>query len=147
VSTVRLTLAASPAAVQRAAELLDRLRQEHALPADAVADMQIALDEVLANVVTHAYGGDDSRWVGLRVTVGAGLLEAEVEDDGPPFDPLSVPDPDLDAPLEERRVGGLGILFVRRLMSEVAYARRGDRNHLILRRRLTAAEEDARGGP
>ena len=73
-------------------------------------------------------------------------LEAEVEDDGRPFDPLGVPAPDLQAPLPERRVGGLGIHFVRRLMSEVRYARVDGRNRLVLRKRLIdSAEADTRG--
>ena len=65
-------------------------------------------------------------------------LQAEVEDDGRPFDPLTVAPPDRTAPLAERKIGGLGIHFVRNLMSDVAYQRIGDRNRLVLTKALIA---------
>jgi anti-sigma regulatory factor (Ser/Thr protein kinase) len=61
---------------------------------------------------------------------------AEVEDDGRPFDPLQAPPPDLSAPLAERRVGGLGLHFVRNLMDQVSYARVGTRNILKMLKNL-----------
>jgi len=58
---------------------------------------------------------------------------------------LTVPPPDLDASLQDRRVGGLGIHFVRRLMTRVEYARLDNRNRLVLERTLVERKEDSRG--
>ena len=61
-----------------------------------------------------------------------------IRDRGKPFDPSSVPSPDLEADLDKRRVGGLGIYFMRKLMDEVSYnfdAKKG--NELTMRKRLT----------
>ena len=59
-----------------------------------------------------------------------------MEDDGIAFDPFtSAPEPDLDASVEERRIGGLGVYFVKTLMDEAAYERRGDRNRITLTQR------------
>jgi hypothetical protein len=60
-------------------------------------------------------------------------------DDGRPFDPLGVAEPDTALPVEERRIGGLGIYLVRRMMDEVGYQRRADRNVVSLTKYL--AEE------
>jgi serine/threonine-protein kinase RsbW len=59
-----------------------------------------------------------------------------IEDDGPPFDPLSLPPPDVTASLEERRVGGLGVFLVRQMMDEVSYQRTGKRNQLRTSKRV-----------
>ncbi len=146
-TTIDRTVAGDAGGIAMVMQLVDDLAAECDLPASAVTDMQVALDEVLANIVSYAHpdgsAHDDPR---ASHRDPGSVLEAEVEDDGQPFDPLTVPAPDLSAPLADRQVGGLGIHFVKRLMSEVRYARVGDRNRLVLRRRLDDAREaDARG--
>jgi hypothetical protein len=65
-------------------------------------------------------------------------------DDGPPFDPLAHSSPDLDAPAEQRPIGGLGIAIVRALVDRGRYRRKGDCNHLRLVRGLACAEKTCR---
>ena len=101
-----------------------------------VADLNVALDEVLSNIAKYGYADDAVHSIRLRLTVSETAIEAEVEDDGVAFDPLSFPSPDLDVSPAERRVGGLGIHFVRTLMNEVTYARAGERNRLVLVKHL-----------
>jgi anti-sigma regulatory factor (Ser/Thr protein kinase) len=60
-------------------------------------------------------------------------LIADVSDGGAPFDPLAQPAPDIHAPIEERKVGGLGIHLLRTLMDAVEYRRADGRNHLSFR--------------
>ena len=61
-----------------------------------------------------------------------------VEDDGPAFDPLLLPAPDVAASLEERKVGGLGVFLVRQMMDAVRYQRVATRNQLRMTKRLSA---------
>lgn len=91
----------------------------------------LATDELLANVVAHAWpGGDHTALVDLR-TDGA-TLTLVISDDGRPFDPTGVPRPDVAAPLEARPVGGLGVHLVRELMDRFTYERRDGRNVVTL---------------
>jgi len=53
-----------------------------------------------------------------------------------PFNPLDAPIPDITLPIEERRVGGLGIHLVRQFMDTLAYERRGERNYLLMKKSL-----------
>jgi anti-sigma regulatory factor (Ser/Thr protein kinase) len=62
---------------------------------------------------------------------------ARIEDDGVEFNPTEHPIPDLDAPLEERKVGGLGIHLVRQIMTSVEYQRVAGKNVVTLRKKLT----------
>jgi len=68
------------------------------------------------------------------------VCEVVVTDDGPAFDPLGAPEPDMSLGVEERPVGGLGIALVRKLMDETEYERRDGKNRLRLRRRLVPME-------
>jgi serine/threonine-protein kinase RsbW len=145
---VGLTVVNEPAAVAEVAAALDALAAAHGVPAEAVMDMQVALDEVVANVIAHAWPEGGRHEIRVRLAVTDAALTAEVEDDGIPFDPLAQPPPaDLHAPLEARRVGGLGIHLVRSLMSRVAYARLDNLNRLVLERELLPhpGEGPARG--
>ncbi|RPH67827.1 MAG: ATP-binding protein [Burkholderiales bacterium] len=128
--------------IGRVASALDEFAARFALPADAVIDMQVALDEVLANVVSYAYPEGQGGAHRIRIVLAAhpDALEAEVTDDGAPFDPAIAGAPERDAPLEHRRIGGLGLHFVRNLMSEVKYQRIGSHNRLVLRRRLRGSD-------
>jgi sigma-B regulation protein RsbU (phosphoserine phosphatase) len=126
-------LASRRADLPRVGELVDELAVAHRLPPAALVDLRIALDEVVANIVEHGR----AREIRLRLGVHDGLLEAIVEDDGTPFDPRTAPPPDLDRPLAERRVGGLGLHFVRNLIAEVDYSSRPGVNRLVLRQPLT----------
>jgi anti-sigma regulatory factor (Ser/Thr protein kinase) len=107
--------------------------------------VEVSLDEVLANVVRHGLEGRGEAAtveVELRLDVGVEppVCEMMLTDDGPAFDPLSVPEPDRSLGVEERPVGGLGISLVRRLMDVVEYERRDGKNRLRLRRTLVPME-------
>jgi len=132
VTRVSATVTAPGAEVARVASLLDELARVHRLDAHAVADMQVALDEVLSNILRHGFVGETAHRVEIVLAVDGDRLTAELEDDCAPFDPLGVPPPDTRSSLADRRVGGLGVHFVRSLMSTVSYARVGTRNRLVL---------------
>jgi serine/threonine-protein kinase RsbW/sigma-B regulation protein RsbU (phosphoserine phosphatase) len=135
---VEMVIANRVEELARVAARLDDLAARRGLPHDAVVDMNVALDEVLKNVLSHAYDDAGAHEIRIALAVYAGALEAEVEDDGRPFDPLTVAPPDRSAPLAARKVGGLGIHLMRNLMSDVAYRRVGERNRLVLIKALAA---------
>ena len=146
-TTVETTIANRRDDVARVAGMVDELASTHHLAPDVVADVNVALDEVLTNIISHGYDDGGVHEIRIRLTVDEDAIEAEVLDDGRPFNLTSMPAPDLGAPLRERRVGGLGIHFVRNLMSEVTYSRAGDRNRLLLKKRLTTRSEGDHRGP
>ena len=135
-SVIEITIVNQGSELVRTADCLDRLGAEHHLAPEMIADMQVALDEVLTNIMKYAYTDNAEHEIHIRLRVIDSVLEAAIEDDGAPFDPLAIPAPDVSAPLRERRVGGVGIHFVRKLMDEVTYERAGGRNRLVLRKRV-----------
>jgi anti-sigma regulatory factor (Ser/Thr protein kinase) len=103
---------------------------------ETVHDIGVVLDEALGNIISYGYGPQENGDILVRAAVQDGRIVIEIEDDGRPFDQLTATAPDLTASLRERKVGGLGIHFIRQLMDDVAYARIADTNRLRLSKRL-----------
>ena len=116
---------------------VDRVETEYDLPAEVLTDLRIALDEIVTNIVKYAYPDRGAHEFTIGCAVRGDRLETGIEDEGVPFDPLGAPAPDFSIPTEERKVGGLGLHFVRNLMSGVEYQRVGARNRLTLQQRIT----------
>ena len=114
-------------------ELVARLAENEGLSDEVAFGLNVALDEMLSNIIKYGYTDDAIHEIHIRLSVNGSLLVAEIEDDGQPFDPCAAGPVDVDAPLEERKVGGLGIHIVRTLCSEVAYARVDGRNRLVMK--------------
>jgi anti-sigma regulatory factor (Ser/Thr protein kinase) len=107
----------------------------------------VILEELFTNVVAHGYGGEfEAGSVAVALDWRRGRLTINFVDDGPPFDPLAHSAPDLDAPAEQRPIGGLGIAIVRALFDRARYCRHGHRNHLHLVRRLAPTAKNIGSG-
>ena len=127
----------------RIPDLVSQFAEEQGLSEDVVFSLNVALDEMLSNVIKYGYTDDAIHEIHVRLSVAGPLLVTEIEDDGQPFDPCAAAPVDVDAPLDERKVGGLGIHIVRKLMSEVVYARVNGRNRLVMKMLLN---EDTKKG-
>jgi serine/threonine-protein kinase RsbW len=111
-------------------QFLNEFWQAADLPPAFASPFELALEEVFMNVVMHGSTPGDLPWVEVSLDLADGGLTMTVEDDGRPFDPLSLPPPDVAASLSDRRVGGLGVYLVRQMMDAVTYSRVGSRNQL-----------------
>jgi serine/threonine-protein kinase RsbW len=97
---------------------------------------ELALEEIFTNIVLHGSPPGIAPQVEVSLNRAAESVTMTVEDDGPQFDPLSLPAPDVTASLADRRVGGLGVFLVRKMMDSVSYARIAGRNQLRISKRL-----------
>jgi anti-sigma regulatory factor (Ser/Thr protein kinase) len=102
-------------------------------PQDAGA-IGLKIYEIVGNVFSH--GGAPALVVQVALRLRADSVEGEVIDNGAPFDPLAAVAPDTGAALEDRAIGSLGILLVRRLMDGLDYARRDGRNWLCFTKKF-----------
>ena len=90
------------------------------------------------NIVMHGSQPGIASRVEVFLALADDGLTMTIEDDGPPFDPLTVPSPDLTSSLAERPVGGLGVFLVRQVMDAVSYSRVGTRNRLTMSKSLAS---------
>ena len=138
-SGFRMTIGADPGEVARVGAAFAAFADAHALPASVRRSLHVALDELLINTITYGFAGRDGGEVTVDVELRADRVSVTLTDDGRPFDPLGMAAPDTTLPVEERRIGGLGVHLVRGMMDEVSYHRRADRNVVTLSKFL--AEE------
>lgn len=137
-STQRFTLetVATEDNFERVFTFLQTHGQECGLEQALLSKFELVCEELFVNVVTHGSGpaGPEPSFA-LHLEVDAERVSMTLEDDGLAFNPLEHEVQDLDASLEDRQIGGLGIHFVRELMDDVRYERVGRINRVTLIKR------------
>jgi serine/threonine-protein kinase RsbW len=95
--------------------------------------MQVALEEVVTNLVAHGFPPGISGEINLQVNVSAEEVVLVVEDHGRPFDPTTVPVPERGAALADVEPGGLGLTLMRHFCKDTSYRRVYGANRLTMR--------------
>lgn len=98
--------------------------------------LQLAADEAASNIIEHAYGGEsDEAWFEMDLDIQHDRLVLAFTDQGKSFDFSTVQKPDVKADLSDRKIGGLGVYLMQKLMDEVHYRSSGSQNVLTLTKR------------
>ena len=97
--------------------------------------LRLACEEVIVNIINYAYP-DSKGSMEISYDINDNELVIVISDSGVPFNPIKKEEPDLNIPLEERKIGGLGIFLVRNIMDQVEYQRDNGRNILTMRKTL-----------
>lgn len=134
--SITINISADVREIERLNKLVRQFGELHEVPSRSLYAVNLALDELVTNVILYGFENPEGKHVTVKIVTGAGELVASVMDDGKSFNPLEAKAPDLNAPLEERDLGGLGIHLVRSLMDSVTYLRDGDKNVLTVRKRI-----------
>jgi serine/threonine-protein kinase RsbW len=121
--------------IERLNKIVRQFGDLHEVPSRALYAINLALDEVVTNVVRHGFDDPTGQELLAQVTVQGEEITTVVADPGRAFNPLDVAPPDLNAPLSERALGGLGVHLVRSLMDSVDYRRDNGKNVLTMRKR------------
>ena len=105
------------------------------MDAKGQTQVELALEEVLVNVINYAYPQDQNPPGTIEVECSwddRQILTIVVADQGAAFDPLNKPDPDTTLSIEERDIGGLGIYLTKKMMDQVTYDRSRGKNKLTM---------------
>ena len=103
------------------ASFIEELGEELSLPAETVMNINLALEEAVANIIMYAYPPKEQHIILLKVTSTEKQLIFLLTDKGASFDPTQVEEVDITLPIEERPIGGLGIFLIRSIMNEISY--------------------------
>jgi len=134
---VKLTERAEPAvmtvvptsdSVSSVAEFLEEQLDKLEVPMKKAVRLKIALDEIYSNIVRYS-GADHAQ---VECLAENGVLSLVFRDNGKPYNPLEAEEPDITAAAEDRAIGGLGILMVRKMMDKVDYMYKDGQNILTL---------------
>jgi len=96
--------------------------------------VQLSVEEAFTNIIKHAYSNKSEGMIVIRCLLSklGDKFIVNIMDWGIAFDPIVLPKPDTESSLNERKVGGLGVFFMKKFMDEVKYVRCKDMNLLIM---------------
>lgn len=127
---LQLDLRNDLASLEDAVAALESRLLEHALPRPVVDDARLVAEEILANAIRHGMVQHEVHTLAIRAEREGQRLRMEFHDDGAAYNPLVAPAPPIDAPIEHRPIGGLGVFLVCEVAESVRYERRDGRNVL-----------------
>jgi anti-sigma regulatory factor (Ser/Thr protein kinase) len=116
----------SPEALGQLTDTVTEFLQGAGVDARSVHHVALVIEEILTNVATH--GGCPDAPASVALEVKPDRIAGKIGDSGTPFDLRDAPDPDIDEPVDDRKIGGLGLYLVRELTSTLDYRREGEQN-------------------
>jgi serine/threonine-protein kinase RsbW len=136
-----LAVADNLSEIPRIADRVETFCAEAGIPPALCYHINLALEELLTNTISYGFDAKPDREsqdhaIELRIRIEGEEVVIELTDNARPFDPTKASAPDLDASIEDRLVGGLGVYLVKTVMDEVQYRRDGGRNRVTLKKRL-----------
>ena len=117
-------------------KFFDEYSKENKLTEKTVHDIQMALDELLTNIVNYGYEDSDEHKIDVRFGINDDAVRVEIIDDSKPYNILEQENPDISLSVEDKPIGGLGIFLIKKLMSNVDYYTKEGKNHLVMTKEL-----------
>ena len=133
-----ITVRAAPEQIDAVMDFVNRQLDVLSCPEETRVDLDVAVDELLSNIIRYAYGSETGTvTVRVETQLEPKALILTFLDQGAPFDPLAEERPDTTSlPARERPMGGLGLYLVRSLVDEITYARRDGQNVLTVHKEI-----------
>ena len=131
-NVLEIALANELREIAGAAARIDAFCEEKDLSPEIAYAVNLSIDEILTNTISYGYQDDEPHRIEIVVRLEAESLVVVIVDDSAPFDLSATPEADLDASLEEREIGGLGLFLVHQMMDKVEYERVDGRNVVTL---------------
>ena len=117
-------------------KFFDDYSKDNKLTEKTVHDIQMALDELLTNIVNYGYEDTDEHQIDVHFGVNDDAVKVEIVDDSKPYNILEKDNPDISLSVEDKPIGGLGIFLIKKLMSNVDYYTEEGKNHLVMIKEL-----------
>ncbi len=118
--------------IERVCKSIAEFCRGHSISDKIIFSLHLALDEILTNIISYGYSDKNDHLIDIRYSLQNDYLTLEIEDDSNPYDPANAPTPDINACLEDRKIGGLGIYLIKNMMDEIKYSTKNGKNKLIL---------------
>jgi len=131
---VKLTVKNRIEDLLRVNSIFESFATQHDIGGKLRYHLLVSIEEILTNIIKYGFDEQGVHPIHITFRYDSGTIEMEFEDRGREFNPLEVGEPDLDTPIEDRQLGGLGIHLVKNMVDVARYRREGDRNILLLRK-------------
>ncbi|MBQ3836990.1 MAG: ATP-binding protein [Treponema sp.] len=131
----KITVEANRDSIPKVSSFVEGELEKLECPMKALAQINIAVDELFCNIVSYAYPDGLGQAVISVESPAPKMVALTFEDWGVPYNPLEKPDPDITLSAEERNVGGLGIFIVKKTMDSMTYKREDKKNILRIEKK------------
>lgn len=116
---------------------VEAFAEKHCLSPKDLFEINLCMEEHFTNIISHGFADREPHWIEITIALEDNKFTARFEDEGIPFNPTQIPAPDVKCPLEERKIGGLGVQLTRHYMETISYARRGRKNVLVMTKKIS----------
>ena len=121
--------------IERLAGRVLSFGREQALPDELIWEIRLVLEEIVTNIISYGYEDQADHAIAVSIVNAEQDIVLRVRDDARPFNLLEHPVPVLEIPMEVRKIGGMGIHRVRKIMDAIDYKREDGGNLLVMTRR------------
>ena len=118
--------------IEKVIQRFNAFSDEQGLDVKIRREIKMVFDEMLNNIISYAFRQDKEHEIEIKIELTTNRLTMIISDDGVPFNPFGIKAPDIDLPLDQRKIGGLGLHLVRNVMDEVSYQRKIEKNVVTL---------------
>jgi anti-sigma regulatory factor (Ser/Thr protein kinase) len=118
------------------ANALESISGKWDIPMNATLNLNLVLEELITNIIFYGYDDTNEHEINIHLSYHDKIVQIQIEDDGKEFNPLLYAKPDTDLSLDERKIGGLGIHFVRKIMDDITYIRSDNKNRLTMKKNI-----------
>jgi len=139
-SEVKLTVKNRIEDLLRVNSIFESFATQHEIGGRLRYHLLVSIEEILTNIIKYGFDEPGVHPIHITFRHHLGTIEMEFEDRGREFNPLEIAEPDLETPIEDRQLGGLGIHLVKNMVDLAEYRRDGDRNILLLRKTKKTAD-------
>ncbi len=131
---IKITLKNKLAEIERMAGWVRDFGRENWPSEELVWQIRLVLEEVVTNIISYGYENQADHIIEVQIADAEQAVTLSVRDDACPFNLLEHPVPDLEIPVEDRKIGGMGIHMVRQIMDTIDYKREAGENRLLMRK-------------
>jgi len=130
----KITIKNSLPEIEKVVQGFETFADEQGLEVKIRREIKMVFDEMLNNIISYAFRQEEEHKIEIRVELTKACLMLVISDGGIPFNPFGMESPDTNLPLEQRKIGGMGIHLVRKVMDEVLYQRKIEKNVVTLKK-------------
>lgn len=123
------------------AEFIEEFGNKNKLGLKIIFDLNLILDELITNTISYGYKDDEVHTIDIIAETNADVVKLQIIDDGEEFNPLETKEVNIDTPLKDKNIGGLGIHFIKQKADEISYERKENKNILRITKKLKVSGE------
>lgn len=131
-STYHKSITASTENLSEVRKFIGTHAKSHGFNSQQIADIRLAVDEAITNIIKHAYKGDSSNSINIEVSLESDHICIQLQDRGKTFKMRRFSEPDIKRKIKEKKRGGMGVFLIHSLMDEVSYTQKNGANEIVM---------------